>query len=173
MIDKLTYEQYNKELSTAQWRYILDRTYISHNPKTKECLVRKGFILERKDIPVIGKTDYGANIYGSEFSQKTHDMVEYYMSIRKNIFKVERPNAVFVENDEQLLEIFAECILMDVEPYIYIHRGKTAVILDLSEEYILSPHYLWKIQCDKTAGKFLDYSSIVSHKGSYGYIYRP
>ena len=173
MIDKTTYQQYSKELSTAQWRYIFDRRYISYNPKTKECLIRKGFVLEYKDRKVIGKTNYGAKIYGSMFSEKTHDMVEYYMSIRKDGLKIASPNAVFVENDEQLLNIFTECILIGVEPYIYVYRGKEAIIQDMNEEYILSPHYLWKIQCDKTAGKFLDYSSITSYKGSYGYIYRP
>ena len=173
MIDKETYNKYRKELSSAQYNYIFDRSYISYNPRTKECLIRKGFILEFKDVPVIGKTDYGAKIYGSVFSQKTHDMVEYYMHIRKNVLKIAHPNAIFIESDKQLLDIFAECIIQNVEPSIYVYRGKEAIIQDLGEEYILSPHYLWKIQCDKTVGKFLDYSSITGYKGSYRYIYRP
>lgn len=173
MIDRETYNQYRKELSSAQYNYIFDRSYISCNPRTKECLIRKGFILDSKDVAVIGKTDYGAKIYGSVFSQKTHDMVEYYMHIRKNMLKVKHPNAVFIESDKQLLDIFAECIIQNVEPSIYVYRGKEAIIQDLDEEYILSPHYLWKIQCDMTAGKFLYYCSIIGSKKSYGYIYRP
>lgn len=173
MIDKETYQKYSKELSNAQRRYIFDKSYISYNPKTKECLIRKGFVLEYKDRKVVGKTNYGTKIYGSIFSQKTHDMVEYYMHLRKNRLKEEHPKAVFVENDEQLLNIFTECILIGVDPYIYVYRGKEAIIQNLDEEYILSPHYLWKIQCDYTSGKFLYHSSVAGSKGSYGYIYKP
>lgn len=173
MIDKTTYNQYRRELSTAQWRYIFDRTYTSYNSRTKETLIKKGFVLDWKDMKVFGKDEYGCKIYGSEFSKKTHDMVEYLMKLREKKIKQDHGDSTFINNDEELLQIFSECILIDKCPHIYVYRGKQPIIGDIDESYILSPLYFWKIEIDKTVGKFLKHRSMIGYKGSYILEYFP
>lgn len=167
MIDEKTYKQYRRELSTAQWKYIFDRKYISFNPRTKESLVKKGFVFEFKDREIISKSKHGLRIYGTEFTKKTHDMVEYYANKTEQKILIDHPNAQFVRDDKKLLDIFSECILIGMKPEIYVYRGREAIIQGFDDDYILSPLYLWKIEMDKTYGKFLIHKSVVGHKGSY------
>lgn len=170
MIDKKTYQQYRRELSDAQWRYIFDRKYISFNPRTRESLVKKGFTLEKKYRNI--EYNNGIAHYGSQFAQKTHDMVEYVCKLRENKLKEDHPNAKIIRTDEELLKCFSESVLIGEEPYIYVYRGREAIVQEVSDDYMLSPHYLWQIEIDKTAGKFLVYDYISGHKGSYGYRYK-
>jgi len=170
MIDEKTYKQYRRELSTAQWKYIFDRKYISFNPRTRETLVKKGFTLEHIDRIILHSN--GIKKYGSEFTKKTHDMVEYICKLRENKLKEDHPNAKIIRTDEELLKCFSESILIGEEPYIYVYRGREAIVQEVSDEYILSTYYRWQIEIDKTAGKFLVYDYISGHKGSYGYRYK-
>jgi hypothetical protein len=170
MTDSEFREAYYK-LSNAQRRYIFDRKYISTNPKTKEVLIRKGYVIpydkREKQYSIAGILNYT-----TQFTEKCHDMVKYYCDKRRIQQKVDYPDFIPIDNDDDLLSIFSEILLCNdiSECCIYQYRSLDATISTVSHQYILHPYYKWKIDIDKTSGRFLNcaYSSI-GNKNSYMY----
>lgn len=158
-------------LSVAQRRYIFDRKYISSNPKTKEVLIRKGYVFSyynREKQYIIG----GVLQHTTQFTKKCHDMVEHYCNRLRKKQKEDFPDHIVIENDEQLLMVFQEMILLGEEDCIYYHRGTNGFLTCNDVDYIIHPYYKWLIEIDKTCGKFLRYESVTSHKGSYCHVYK-
>lgn len=80
----------------------------------------------------------------------------------------ENPNVFFVHKDCQLLSL-----LISPEIDIYMYRGGAGLVVANGDGQnplaILDPFYQWEIESDKTSGRFLVRTSIIGHKGSYGY----
>jgi len=170
-------EEYNivyYSLSAAQRRYIFDRKYISTNPRTKEVLIRKGFVKDTSTI--ISERTYsssGAICYASPFTEKTHNMVKYRCEQLRKKQKEAFPDYIVIENDEQLLRLFQEIILLAdlLECYIYYHSGINGFITANDVDYIIHPYYKWLIDIDKTSGRFLKYEHTSSKVSSYVHSY--
>lgn len=171
MTDEECRQIYNK-LTVAQRRYIFDRKYIPTNPKTQEVLIREGLVIphnEREQKYGIG----GVLKHVTKFTNKCHEMVINYSDRVRKRQSTDYPNHVVINNDEELLDVFSEiAITSEEECDIYVYRGIYGLISTSSCEYILHPYYKWKIEIDRTEGKFLSYKSITGHKGSYSYIYK-
>ena len=166
-MDSEEYKKLYNSLSVAQYNYIFDRKYIALNPRTKETLVTKGFVLSKNYYIKDGMAHYT-----TKFTEKTHEMAKYRFELIRKKQKEDFPSHIVIENDQQLLEIFQEIILLDQEECdIYCHRGINGFIVSNEVDYILHPYYKWQIELDKTCGKFLRYQSVTSHKGSYCYVY--
>lgn len=166
-MEKAEYLEEYKKLSVAQYSYIFDQKYIDRNPRTKETLVRKGFVLSKNYYIKDGMAHYT-----TKFTEKTHEMAKYRFELIRKKQKEDFPSHIVIENDQQLLEIFQEIILLGQEECdIYCHRGINGFIVSNEIDYILHPYYKWQIELDKTCGKFLKYESVTSHKGSYCYVY--
>lgn len=82
------------------------------------------------------------------------------------------PTVEVITTDERLLSLMTH---RDdpVQVDIYVYAGSTPMVVRNGDGQkplaILHPFYLWEIEVERTAGKFLIYSPIVGHKGSYGY----
>jgi ribosomal protein S8 len=167
----MTEEQYRKELSklsNAQRRYIFDKTYISTNPKTKEVLIREGYIIpfEKRS-----KITNGIVTYSTQFTEKTHNIVKHKCEeIRKKHIE-EFTDYIFIESDKQLLDIFSEIMLCKSMEKCYIDfaYNKFGFINTDYINYILHPYYRWLIEVDNTSGRFL--TKVNSNTNRHYYLY--
>lgn len=171
-MDHAEYQDAYRKLSNAQRRYILDRTYISYNPKTQEVLIREGYVIPYKERNR-SYNESNCLVYGTKFTKKTHDMVKHYFDSSAKKQKIDFPDMTPVTSDEELLDVFSEIAITCPESdcHIYFHRAKHG-FLSGDVNYIIHPHYRWKIEIDRTAGKFLRRESVSGSKGSYMYTYK-
>jgi len=100
---------------------------------------------------------------------KNHRIIEY----RTNRLKGSYPDLEFIEHDGRLLELL---VLGGETVDVYVYSGNDPLLVKNGNGRnplaVLHPYYLWQIEKDRTAGKFLQYRSIVSHKGSYSYEFK-
>lgn len=105
---------------------------------------------------------------------KGRDYVQAHPSMQRKLDRLlERdPTVEVITNDERLLSLMThrdDPVRIDV----YVYAGSTPMVVRNGDGQkplaILHPFYLWEIEVERTAGKFLVYSPIIGHKGSYGY----
>lgn len=87
------------------------------------------------------------------------------------------PDTHFIRSDINILRLYQDYSKYG-EVSVYVYRGSSPMLVlegnGSKPIGILSARYMWDIQVGmtngvKNAGHFLNYSSISSHKGSYGY----
>lgn len=155
----------SEKLSGVQYAVLIGGNAAARaRSNTYESLIYKGYLIRN---PKCGRID---------FTNKARDFVKSKMQVRKNIFIKDYPEYSnnIINSDEQILKIYAECVLCDYEIEIYIYRGKVGMVTVYypDETYykaLIEPYYLWQVEIEKSAGKFLIKKFIQSSKGSYVY----
>lgn len=100
--------------------------------------------------------------------------VQSHPAMQRRLDRLLAPNPAIevITSDDRLLELMThrdDPVRIDV----YVYAGSTPMVVKNGDGQkplaILHPFYLWEIEVERSAGKFLVYSPIIGHKGSYGY----
>jgi hypothetical protein len=134
-------------LTVAQRKFIFDRRYM-HYIQTERALIKKGYVIPYENR---GKTIINGIVKReTSFTQKCHDFVKRYCDYQMNSYNIDYNSNYIIINDEEFLKsLLAESILLGENFYITVNK-KVATVAVNDINYMLHPHFLWKIEIDKS-----------------------